>query len=281
MPDAYLLLDSGGLEKLEQLGPFRVIRPCPQAVWPRTLDRREWEQVDAVYVRHSGGGGKWRMDRRLPEQWELAWGGLPWIVKATGFGHLGLFPEQLDNWAWLEQACSRLPAGAETLNLFAYTGGSTLAMARGGVQVTHTDAARGIVSWARQNQELQGGDPNRVRWIVEDVMRFCHREQRRGHRYHGIVLDPPTFGRGPGKEFWKIEDDLAELLSVCAELLVDHGPRFVLASCHSPGFTPAVLENVVRACLGPAGRSEALEMLVPAAGEALPLPSGVAVRCSW
>lgn len=275
----YLLLDTGTETKLERVGPFRLVRPCPQAVWPRRLPAAAWEEkADAVYVRSTTGGGHWDYRQPLPPTWQLEENGLPWIIKATGFGHLGIFPEQAANWSWLQQFARRAGNGLRVLNLFAYTGGSTLALAHAGAHVVHVDAARGIVAWARDNARAQKLPEDRVQWIVEDVMKFCHREQRRGRRYAGIILDPPTFGRGPTGELWKIENDLTELLAVCRQLLEPQGPRFVLLSCHSPGFSPLGLENLLRATLGTEATVEAGEMSIPEEDAGRRLPAGCFAR---
>jgi 23S rRNA (cytosine1962-C5)-methyltransferase len=276
--DTYQLLDSGREEKLEQVGAHRLVRPCPQAVWHRRRPAADWADVDAVYVRSSSGGGQWECRRPLPPAWEVRLHGRPWQVKPTGFGHLGIFPEQEANWRWLQQQCRRLPDGAAALNLFAYTGGSTLAMAHAGARATHLDAARGVVNWARDNARLQDLAGAPIHWITEDVTRFCQRERRREHRYRGIVLDPPSFGRGPGGELWKIEGDLLPLLETCRDLLEPAGPAFLLLSCHSPGFSPLVLDNLLRDLLAGAGHCEAAEMVVPEEGSGRVLPSGCCAR---
>ena len=276
----YALLDSGAEAKLEMVGGFRLARPCPQAVWPRHRPPAEWEKADAIYHRSETGGGNWEYRRPLPPSWTMEENGQPWLIKATGFGHLGIFPEQADNWRWLQEQCRRLPRGAHALNLFAYTGGSTLALAHAGAKVTHVDAARGVVSWARDNAKNQGVADAAVQWLVEDVMRYCHREQNRTHRYQGIILDPPTFGRGPKNELWKIESDLPDLLAVCRQLLEPGKPGFVLLSCHSPGFSPLVLKNLLTAILGRDGTVETGEMTIPEQGIDRCLPAGCYARWS-
>ena len=277
--DTYRLLDAGAEAKLEEVGGLRLVRPCPQAVWPQALPAKDWAAADAVYHRSDTGGGQWEYRRQSPAEWTACLGGHSWQLKATGFGHLGLFPEQLPQWRWLEATVRALPAGTRTLNLFAYTGGSTLAMARGGAEVTHVDAARGVVSWARDNAKLQGLEGAPIHWVIEDVMKFCHRELRRGRRYHGLVLDPPSFGRGPTGELWKLESDLSDLLGVCRDLLEPAGPAFVLLSAHSPGFSPLVLENVLAAVPGAAGaRLASGEMTVPLTATGRTLPSGCFAR---
>jgi 23S rRNA (cytosine1962-C5)-methyltransferase len=256
-----------------------VVRPCLQAVWPRHCSAAEWERADAVFVRHTNGNGHWECREPLPDSWPVECGGLRWLLKATAFGHLGLFPEQEQNWRWLTEQTRNLGRpGLPALNLFAYTGGSTFAMARGGARVTHVDAARGVVDWARHNAEVQGVPADRVRWIVDDVMKYCHRERKRGRRYRAIVLDPPTFGRGPAAEFWKIENDLADLLGICRDLFEPSGQVLLLLSCHTPGFTPLVLTNLLAAAFGDRGKPDAGEMVLPEMASARVLPSGVYAR---
>lgn len=196
----YRLLDSGGFQKLEDVGGVRLVRPSAQAIWTPRLPREEWKMADAVFTRSSDNDGKWNVHKKIPESWQIEIEGISLVMKRTGFGHLGIFPEQAENWGWLQEQCRRLPRGIHALNLFAYTGGSTLALAHAGAKVTHVDAARGVVSWARENARNQGVADTVVQWLIEDVMRYCHREQKRGHRYQAIILDPPTFGRGPKNE---------------------------------------------------------------------------------
>ena len=275
----YALLDSGQFEKLEQVGPYKLVRPCPQAVWPRVRPPGDWESADAVYLRSDSGGGQWQTRTELPPTWTAGVHGQAWQIKPTGFGHLGIFPEQESNWGWLQGQTHRLPDGCRALNLFAYTGGSTMAMAHAGARVTHVDAARGVVNWARDNARAQHLPETAAQWVVEDVMKFCHREERRGRHYHGIVLDPPTFGRGPSHELWKLESDLPDLLTVCRQLLEPGTPGFVLLSSHTPGFTPLVLRNLIEATLG-AGRVECGEMTIPETPAGRLLPSGCFGRWS-
>lgn len=279
LPEKYALLDTGEGTKLEQVGPVRIVRPCPQAIWLHTLGNKQWRNARAVYVRTTGGTGEWRAPTPLPKEWEITWEERPWIVRPTGFGHLGLFPEQAGNWQWLTRQCARREGRCETLNLFAYTGGSTLTMALAGAHVTHVDAARGVVNWGQANAALQRVPKEQVRWIVDDVMKFCARERRRQHRYHGIVLDPPSFGRGPNRELWKIEADLAELLKLCGELLAsDGGPAFVLVSAHTPGLTPKSLQRLLAGALRNDGNTTCGEMLIPESVPDRSLPAGAYAR---
>ena len=196
----YILLDTGHCRKLEQVGPLRIVRPALNAFWRPTLPARDWDAADAVFERQSSGGGVWTWKRGLrqpPEgEWTVRWGEVNFLVKPTHFGHLGFFAEQIGNWAWLRESSALLPDGSDTLNLFAYSGGATFAMAQGGANVCHLDASRGIIEWAGKNQALNHDLKGKVRWICDDAMKFVAREQRRGHKYRGIVLNPPSFGRG-------------------------------------------------------------------------------------
>jgi len=271
--DGYMLLDAGEEEKLELLGPYRVSRQAAQAHWPKERPAL-WRDLDAVHQRAASGGGSWAPARDLPESWPIRYGPLQFLVKLTDFGHIGLFPEQLDQWHWLERHAG---PGLHALNMFGYTGGGTLAAARGGARVTHLDASRGAVAWARENAALNGLAEAPVRWIVEDAVKYLRREVRRGTRYQGLALDPPSFGRGPSGQVWKIERDLTPLLSLAKELL--DPLRFVLLSCHTPGYTPACLANLLHLSFGaPMAEIEAGEMIVPYGDEGLTLPSGAYAR---
>lgn len=262
---SYTLLDSGHGRRLEQVGPYRLVRQAASAWWrPRLADWR----ADAVHHRADTGGGHWDFARALPERWEVELAGLRLWVKPTPFGHLGLFAEHAAQWAWM---AAQLGRPARVLNLFAYTGGASIACARAGAEVTHVDAARGIVEWAQQNATLNGVDG--IRWIVEDVPLFVARERRRGRRYDAVILDPPSFGRGARKELWKIEDHLGPLLEDLRAVLVPE-PRFVLLSCHTPGYTGLALRNLVEDWVGP-GPVEHGELFIPADR---PLPSGSFAR---
>lgn len=240
----YRLLDSGRESKLEQVGNCLLVRPAPQAVWSPTLPEKRWNAADAVYIRSSTGGGNWDFRNQIPEQFDIDFHGLKFIIKPTGFGHLGLFPEQSDNWEWIAERIKTADRPVNVLNMFAYTGGSTLAAAAAGANVCHLDASKGVVDWARENAAISGLSDRPIRWIVDDVMKFIEKEIRRGKSYDAIILDPPSFGRGAKGEVWKIENDLTKLLADCQKLLSDK-PLFILLSCHSPGFTPLVLQNLL------------------------------------
>ncbi len=263
MSDSYQLLDSGDGRKLERFGEFVLDRPCSQAVWRKSENL--WESADARFTRE--GGQQWEERRALPEEWIVEIVGISFKLKRTPFGHVGLFPEQADHWEWIQQR-----GASSLLNLFGYSGGVSLAAARGGGQVCHVDASSGMVDWARENAALN--DRSSIRWIVDDARKFCLREVRRERRYDAVVLDPPSFGRGAKGEVFKIEEELPALLELCARLLSET-PSFVLLSCHTPGYTPLVLENLLRDVLPP-GQFARGEMVLEGAR---PVPSGS--FCRW
>lgn len=273
----YQLLDSGNLRKLEQVGEFRLIRPALNAFWRPTLPEREWATADGVFVRDSSGGGKWNYRNPVPESWLVQWGDFTLKVKPTNFGHLGFFAEQYRNWEYFQSPESGLGPGRKALNLFAYSGVGSMAMARTGASVCHLDASRGMVEWGRENLQYNPSVPDSIRWIVDDVNKFTQREVRRNSRYHLIALDPPTFGRGSSGQVWKIEEDLPKLLARCAELRDPEGPFTIVLSCHSPGFSILVMERLLREALGDGGEWDAWEMTVPES-TGRELPAGVSVR---
>ncbi len=245
----YELLDSGNGRKLERVGEWIFNRQAQTALWKPARPAAEWKRAHGFHHRSETGGGRWEMFTSIPERWPVTLHGLRLWAKATAFGHLGFFPEHSAHWPWLGdvigQGAARLGRRPEILNLFAYTGAGTLACALAGAAVCHVDAAKGVVDWGRENATLNQLDEKPIRWIVDDCVAFLGREIRRGRRYDGIILDPPSFGRGARGQVWKIEDQLPELLDLCREALVDD-PLLVLLSCHSPGFTPLVLENLLR-----------------------------------
>jgi 23S rRNA (cytosine1962-C5)-methyltransferase len=271
----YEVLDCGDGEKLERWGDIVLRRPDPQTIWPKR-DAPLWETADAWYHRSERGGGAWRFFRALPERWTLRYGDLSFYVRPTGFKHTGLFPEQAVNWDWMR---GLIAGGAEArgepprvLNLFAYTGGATMACAKAGARVCHVDAAKGMVQWARENRDLCGVPEDRTRWILDDALKFVRREARRGSRYDGILMDPPSYGRGPGGEVWKLEDELYGLVSACAEALSD-APLFFLVNSYTTGLAPSVLQTLIELSVSPrfGGAASAGEVGLPVtAGGALP-----------
>lgn len=273
----YQLLDSGGGRRLEKVGPFLLDRQAASAWWRPRSPKEVWAEADAVHLRSDSGGGEWELRRKLPDSWEIEHGGVKICVKLTPFGHLGLFAEHVAQWGWMQERIRATGGESRVLNLFAYTGGASIAAAQAGARVSHVDAAKGIVDWARENALRNKVDT--IQWVVEDAALFVQRERRRGRLYEGIVLDPPTFGRGAKRELWKIEEQLPELLSSLATLLSPEAGFFLL-SCHSPGFTPLALRNLLGEALGPrGGRLEEGEMFIPELGGRV-LPSGAWARWS-
>ena len=270
------VLDTGDGMKLERWGDVLLARPDPQVIWPKSSPEL-WSRADAVYTRSDKGGGSWSFRRSLPERWEVSYGDLRFYVRPTGFKHTGLFPEQAANWDWMRGLVRERP-GARVLNLFAYTGGASVALAMQGARVTHVDAARGMVAWAKENRELSGAPEAGCRFIVEDAKAFVQRELRRGKRYDGILMDPPSFGRGPGGEVWKLENELYPLAELCAGLLSDE-PIFFLINGYTTGFQPAVLSNIVRRAVQErfGGQVDARELCLPVQSGGV-LPAGASGR---
>jgi 23S rRNA (cytosine1962-C5)-methyltransferase len=233
--EGYALLDSGREEKLERFGDVLLARPDPQALWEKRLPEGEWTKAQGRFER-KGREGVWHADK-LPQEWQIEFGGLQLLIKPTSFKHTGLFPEQLSNWQWASKLISGAGREVSVLNLFGYTGGATLAAAKAGAKVTHVDASKIAVAWARQNAELSGLGDAPIRWITEDVLTFVKREIKRGTKYDAIIMDPPAFGHGPAGELWKIEEDFLELMKRVPELLSDN-PLFVLVNGYAAGYSP-------------------------------------------
>ena len=277
----YELLDSGNGMRLETVGRYRLARPAPQAIWTPNRPENEWSRADAVYDRNAKGVGAWQWNRNVDREFDILFSDLALRIRLTDFGHLGLFPEQESIWSWLKELLRARLAQREMnlniLNLFAYTGGSTLAASQAGAHVVHVDAAKGVVDWARENAKLSHLDGRPIRWIVDDALKFVQREVRRGSRYHGIILDPPSFGRGPKGQVFKIENDILPLLDACRQLL-DRDALFLLYTCHTPGFTPLVLSNQLDSFLSKrSGEIDAGEMTMTDAQNRR-LPGGTYAR---
>lgn len=274
----YEIIDAGSDEKLERWGDTLLLRPDPQAIWP--MENRT--QVDARYIRSSSGGGHWSFFKKLPESWIISYDDLRFIVRPTGFKHTGLFPEQAVNWDFMREIVKKhielTGKPFRVLNLFAYTGGATCALAAAGAEVVHVDAAKGIVAWAKNNLAESGLADRPVRFIVDDVMKFVQREKRRGHEYEGILMDPPSYGRGPDGEMWRIETGLYPLVRECAKLLSENGGFFIINS-YTTGLAPAVLRNVLKVALGnKGGKIDAQEIGLPITNNSLVLPCGCTAR---
>ncbi len=271
----FAVLDAGNGMKLERWKDVTLLRPDPLAVWPMGEQR-----ADAVYNRSNKGGGNWTYNRALPESWRVGYGDLTFIVRPTGFKHTGLFPEQAVNWDWMRERLDdwqrQYRRQPKVLNLFAYTGGATLACARAGAAVTHVDAAKGMVQWAKDNASANGLSGAPIRYIVDDCIKFVKRELRRGSRYEGIVMDPPSYGRGPSGETWKLENDLYALVKDCARL-ISLDPAFFLINSYTTGLSASVLGNVLRVAM-PEGAAEADEVGLPIRRGGLLLPCGASGR---
>lgn len=269
----YALLDSGHGRKLERFGSITLDRPCAQAVW-NPASPKIWKQADAFFTRKEGL--EWRGRDKLPDSWQATVNGVKMKLSTTDFGHLGVFPETREMWDWITDTLAKETPKRKKplhfLNLFAYSGGATLAGAKGGAQCCHVDASKGMVQWARKNAEINGLENHPIRWIVDDVNKFLQREIRRGTRYDAILLDPPSFGRGKGGELYKIEHALLETLELVKSVLSDQ-PCFVYLTSHTPGFTPIVLNNLLHQLL-PKGKLECGEMLLTGEPEVFPVPSG-------
>ena len=276
MAEDYELLDSGAGRKLERFGAHVLARPCSQAMWRQALSAAEWARADASFDREDGN--RWHGRANLPREWVVETAGIKFRLGGTDFGHLGIFPEQRAQWEWIRRtvrgAADGRSAVPRVLNLFAYSGGSTLAAAQGGAEVCHLDASKGMVEWARENARLNGLAESPIRWIVDDAHKFMRREVRRGRRYDAVILDPPTFGRGASGEMYKIERDLPETLALVKDLLSE-APLFVLFSSHTPGLSCVVAENIVGQSF-PSARLDSGEMLLE--GRSIPCPSGIYCR---
>jgi len=289
----YRIWDCGNGMKAEQWGDYLLLRPDPQVIWPKADSSRYWDAPNAIYHRSRTGGGQWEI-RRLPEQWTITYDAPPFAakplrfqLKPMTFKHTGLFPEQAVNWSFIDQTIRQAiqPAGQQTehpirvLNLFAYTGGATLAAAHAGASVCHVDASRGMVQWARENAALSGLANAPIRWIVDDCTKFVQRELRRGRQYDAIIMDPPSYGRGPSGEMWKIEDNIADFVTLTMGLLSPQ-PLFVLVSSYSTGLAPSTMAYLLGSTVSKrfAGSIEAQELGLPVESTGLALPCGSSAR---
>ena len=270
----FSLLDSGDGMKLERWGDAVLARPDPQAVWPKR-DEDQWSLADAIYHRSHSGGGEWEFINPLPESWVISYENLKFTVKPTGFKHTGLFPEQAVNWVWMGERIRAAGRPISVLNLFAYTGGATLACAKAGANVCHVDAAKGMVAWAKDNAAKSQLGEAPIRYIVEDCMDFVLREGRRGRKYDAIVMDPPSYGRGPKGESFRFEKDVYPLVEACEALLSDQ-PLFFLLNSYTAGFAPSIGENILRRALGQ-GRIQADNIGLPGPDD-IDLPCGATAR---
>ena len=271
----YECIDTANGEKLERWGDIILCRPDPQVIWDEKADAPMWKKADAHYHRSSSGGGKWEYKKTIPEQWTVNYKNLTFNIKPMGFKHTGLFPEQAVNWDYMMDKI-RKRGSAKVLNLFAYTGGATVACAKAGAAVTHVDASKGMVQWAKENARSSGLADAPIRYLVDDCMKFVEREIRRGNHYDAIIMDPPSYGRGPGGEVWKIEESICAFVRRCALLLSDE-PLFFILNSYTTGLAPTVLTNLMQMCL-PEGKIESSEIGLKITASSMVLPCGATGR---
>ena len=269
------LLDAGFGEKLERWGPYILRRPDPQAVWPADKSKGLWPAADAVYIRSGNGGGGWECRGEMPAGWDIRYKQLRFRVKPMQFKHTGIFPEQAVNWDWMREMIAGRGA-VRVLSLFAYTGAATVAAAAAGASVCHVDAAKGMVAMAKENASLSGVPNGRIRYIVDDAVKFIRREIRRGSKYDAVVMDPPAYGRGPGGELWKSEIHLYEAINLCSQLL-SNAPIFFVVNTYTTGISAASVENILRIAVKSrfGGRLECGELGLPVAAQ----PDGIVLPC--
>lgn len=271
----YELLDCSHGERLERWGDVILIRPDPQIIWETEKKHPLWKQAHARYLRSQTGGGKWQDYKKHPDVWKIGYRSLRFQIKPMGFKHTGVFPEQAVNWDFVSDKIKQSGRQLNVLNLFAYTGGATLACLQAGAKACHVDASKGMVQWAKENAAASGLSERPVRWLVDDCIKFVQKEQRRGNRYDGIIMDPPSYGRGPGGEVWKLEEQLYSLVELCASILSDDAQFFILNS-YTTGLSPAVMEYLLGAVLTPrfGGKAMSDEIGLPVTQTGLVLPCG-------
>ncbi len=271
----YELIDCSYGERLERWGDIILIRPDPQAIFKTKRTDERWKTAHARYIRSKSGGGHWEKFRAVPDVWSIKYKDLTFNLKPMGFKHTGLFPEQAVNWDKMSEIIRASDKPFKVLNLFAYTGGATLACMNAGASVTHVDASKGMVAWAKDNAKSSGLEEKPVRWLIDDCKKFVEREIRRGNKYHGIIMDPPSYGRGPGGEVWKIEDEIFDLVKLCNEILYDDASFFLINS-YTAGLSPAVMQYVlgVTVLKGRSGIIECDEIGLPVTNTGYVLPCG-------
>ena len=274
----YEVLDTSDGEKLERWGKYYLVRPDPQVIWFTSKEDRRWRDFDARYARSNSGGGQWSRNR-LPERWQIRYRELTFNVKPMNFKHTGVFPEQAANWDFIDAQIRSAGRRINVLNLFAYTGGATLAAAAAGASVCHVDAAKGMVAWAKENAGSSGLSEAPIRWIVDDCAKFVEREIKRGRRYDAVIMDPPSYGRGPSGEIWKLEKDLYPFVKLVAGVLSDE-PLFFIINSYTTGLAPSVLTCLLKTVIEPrfGGHTESDELGLPVTDSGLVLPCGATGR---
>ena len=275
----YSLIDTSDGERLERWGNITLIRPDPQVIWQTERAHPLWGKANARYLRSSSGGGRWEVYGGLPDVWQIGYRALRFNIKTMGFKHTGLFPEQAVNWDLVRHVIRSAGRPVKVLNLFAYTGGATLACLEAGAEVVHVDASKGMVGWAKENAASSGIPGDRIRWLVDDCQKFVEREIRRGNTYDGIIMDPPSYGRGPKGEIWKIEENVFPFIQLAAQLLKKDASFFLINS-YTTGLQPAVLSYMLHTVLCPrlGGQVEAQEIGLPVRSNGLVLPCGASGR---
>ena len=275
----YELIDCSDGERLERWGNTILVRPDPHVIWKTEKTNPLWRQPHARYLRSNTGGGRWTFYKDVPGHWTIGYGELQFNIKTMGFKHTGLFPEQAANWDWVMDKIRHAGRPVRVLNLFAYTGAATVACLKAGAEVCHVDAAKGMVAWAKENAAASGVSDRPVRWIIDDCQKFVEREIRRGRKYDALIMDPPSYGRGPSGEIWKLEQNLWPFVSLCAGVLSDT-PLFVLINSYTTGLSPSVLSYVSCCVFGKrfGGHAESRELCLPVTESGLYLPCGASCR---
>ena len=271
----YELLDCSCGERLERWGRVTLIRPDPQVIWQTEKKHPMWHKADAVYHRSNTGGGHWEVRGKVPDRWEIGYKDLTFNVKTMGFKHTGVFPEQAVNWDYVRDLITKANRPVRVLNLFSYTGAATVSALKAGAQVVHVDDSKGMVQWAKENAQSSGVIDRPVRWIVDDCVKFVQREIRRGNHYDILIMDPPSYGRGPGGEVWKLENEIYSFVELCRGVLSEN-PIAVLLNSYTTGLSPAVMQYILSSVLSPTfgGHTESDEIGLPVTSSGLVLPCG-------
>ena len=272
----YEIIDMANGEKLERWGKVILQRPDPQIIWNEKTFPNKWKEINAKYIRSQTGGGNWEYKKQVPKSWKIKYKNLTFLVKPMGFKHTGLFPEQAVNWDWMIDKIQKANREIKVLNLFAYTGGASVACSYAGASVCHVDSSKGMVSWAKENMEASNLQNNPIRYIVDDVIKFVNREIRRGNKYDAIIMDPPSYGRGANGEVWRFEDNLSELIKLCSQVLSDK-PLFFLINSYTTGISSQVLANILNINISKKYRGKVTngEIGLPMTNSSLILPCGI------
>ena len=273
----YEILDMANGEKLERWKDIILARPDPQIIWKEKSYPEKWKKVNARYIRSNTGGGHWEYSKKMPSNWQVKYKNLTFNIKPMGFKHTGLFPEQAVNWDWMINKIQHANRDIKVLNLFAYTGGATVACSYAGASVCHVDSSKGMVTWAKENITSSGLQNNPVRYIIDDVVKFVSREIRRGNKYDAIIMDPPSYGRGTNGEVWKFEENISDLVELCTKVLSDR-PLFFLINSYTTGISSTVLENILRLNIKAKGKLSSGELGLPMKDSNLVLPCGIFSR---